>query len=84
MRPEKILHKHDSIPTYTSGIDDGCVTCVRNAAIEEYTDYVVSSLKKIQKLILPRDGQQKDVIALLGNWKDHIVAIDDFIKEVEG
>ena len=33
--PEKELHRHNSIPCYTDYEKEGCVTCIRNAVIDE-------------------------------------------------
>ena len=33
--PKLKLHTHDSIPNYTSGLEEGCSTCIRNQAIKD-------------------------------------------------
>jgi hypothetical protein len=34
VRADKELHTHDSIPNYTSNANEGCITCIRNQALE--------------------------------------------------
>ena len=35
LREKQELHTHDSIPTYTSEAENGCVTCIRNQCIAD-------------------------------------------------
>jgi len=30
------LHTHNSIPSYTASLDEGCSTCIRNQAIDDF------------------------------------------------
>jgi len=39
-KPEKELHKHNSIPTYIDDVDEGCSTCIRNKAISDYEAFL--------------------------------------------
>ncbi len=45
-------------------------------------EYIIEELETIQGMLLPRDGQKKNVVTLLNNWKKHIVAIDELIEEL--
>ena len=49
-KPEKILHTHDSIPSYTSGLEDGCIVCVRNKAIADCEEYYKEEVKRIKEI----------------------------------
>lgn len=38
-KPEKKLHRHNSIPCYFGGEDEGCAVCIRNRAYDEWEKY---------------------------------------------
>lgn len=52
MKPEKLLHKHDSIPCFTGEKDNGCVECIRNKAIEDYEKFLLTILKEVENKVL--------------------------------
>jgi len=49
-KPEKELHNHNSIPSYTADLEEGCIFCVRNQAIEEYEKFL-PSVDEIEQII---------------------------------
>lgn len=49
-RPEKELHTHNSIPNYVDGLEEGCITCVRNKAIDDYEKFLPTS-DEIEEII---------------------------------
>lgn len=46
LRDLQELHNHDSIPTYTSGVSDGCVTCIRNLRISTSLYNLLDAVEK--------------------------------------
>lgn len=40
---EKELHTHNSIPSYTADLDEGCVICMQN-------DFIIEAEKKMRAL----------------------------------
>ncbi len=83
-KPQIKLCRHDSIPTYIDGADDGCSVCTRNKDIIQYDKWILKKLNLIQAKLPRRDGQKKSVITLIHNWKEHINAIDELIEEIKG
>lgn len=51
MKPEKLLHTHNSIPSYTADLDDGCIWCIRNQAIMDMEAYYEPIVKELQERI---------------------------------
>ena len=39
------LHTHDSIPSYTAGLEECCSICIRNKAIQEVQEILKGVLK---------------------------------------
>lgn len=46
VRGMRELHTHNSIPSYTADADEGCVTCIRNTAL----DAVISLITNREKI----------------------------------
>lgn len=46
-KPEKKLHCHG----YTDGLEENCIVCIRNQAIEDYEKYHIEHIKDIEKLL---------------------------------
>lgn len=43
-KPEKILCKHNCIPCYFDGVDEGCYVCNRNETIDQYDQFVKENI----------------------------------------
>ena len=50
-RPEKKLHTHDSIPSYTSDIDNGCIECIKNKLIDDMSAYQNQQMEGLEEYI---------------------------------
>ena len=55
MMPKQELHTHNSIPSYTADLDEGCVICSHNKILENATEHLakrVASDEDVDKAML--------------------------------
>jgi len=48
MREKQKVHTHNSIPNLYDYLDEGCVVCVKNAALQSMIDELSEVLKEIK------------------------------------
>lgn len=56
--PALELHTHNSIPSYTADLDEGCSTCIRNKAIDDCAE----AIERANLVVCPDEDEIWDVI----------------------
>ena len=39
------LHRHNSIPSYTADLDEGCIICLKNESLQKVIDLLNNAIK---------------------------------------
>jgi len=49
VRVEKNLHSHNSIPSYTADLEEGCIICINNKLVDEQSNKSKQFIKELEK-----------------------------------